>query len=57
MNNKQLYEELINMDKEDVLNTISIMIEFYSNVYETDFYRVIKHLKKTHRYLEKQNNS
>ena len=56
MNNKQLYEELINMDKEDILNTISIMIEFYSNVYETDFYRVIKHLKKTHRYLEKNNS-
>lgn len=56
MNNKELYETLMNMEQKDLLSTISIMIEFYSNTYGTDFSRVIKHLKNTHKYLLKNNN-
>ena len=54
MDNKQLFETLTNMEQKELLNTISIMIEFYSNTYETDFYRILKHLKNTHKYLLKQ---
>ena len=53
MSNRELYETLINMDDEELLNTISIMCEFYSKTREIDFKTLIKHLKKTHNYVSK----
>lgn len=55
MSNRELYETLINMEDKELLNTISIMCEFYSKTREIDFKKVLKHLKKTHDYVSKNN--
>lgn len=57
MNSKRFYEKLETMQDLEILNYISATIEYLINVYDYDFDRVIKHLKKTHAFLEKVKRS
>ena len=52
MNSKQFYDKLVEMDEMEILNYISASIEFLINVHDFSFNKVIKHLKKTHSFLE-----
>ena len=53
---KELYEILMNMEGKELLETISIMCEFYSKTRNVKFEDLLKHLKKTHHYVSMRNN-
>lgn len=52
MNSKIFYDKLETMQDMEILNYISASIEYLINVYDFDFKKIIKHLKKTHYFLE-----
>ena len=53
---KELYEELMKMEDKEILDTISIMCEFYLKTRDVKFKDLLKHLKKTHHYVSMRNN-
>lgn len=57
MDSKKFYEKLETMQDLEILNYISASIEYLINVYDYDFDKVIKHLKRTHAFLEKVKRS
>lgn len=57
MDSKKFYEKLETMQDLEILNYISASIEYLINVYDYDFDKVIKHLKRTHNFLEKVKRS
>lgn len=57
MNNKNFYEKLEKMEDKDIMIYISASIEYLIEARDCDFNKIMKHLKKCHKFVVKMNRS
>lgn len=53
MNSRNFYDKLETLEDKEIMSYVSATIEYLINARECDFNRIIKHLKKTHNFLQK----
>lgn len=57
MNSKKFYEKLETMEDKDIMIYISASIEYLIGARDCDFNKIIKELKKCHKFVAKMNKS
>ena len=57
MNSQEFFNKLETMEDKDIMSFISASIEYLIEARNCDFNKIIKHLKKCHKFVVKMNRS